>query len=203
MKVFVERLLHAFLSLPPNWAVGGVTVLTAAESAFFLGLVVPGEITAVLGGALAAYGHVPLGAMMSAAIVGPWIGDNVGYWIGRRYGARWVAGRRRARWNRARQWLRRRGGFAVFLGRFTPFLRSVMPSAAGTAKMPYPRFLSCTLASGVAWGMISTLAGYFGERNIVAVAHAVGQLGLLLLALAILAAVVFGKRLLARPTRSH
>ncbi len=202
MKSLLAELFQAILALPPAWIASGVAVLTAAESAFFLGLAIPGEATAILGGALAAEGRVPLAAVIGAAIVGPWTGDNFGYWLGRRYGVRWMRSRakHRARWVRARSWLRREAGLAVLLGRFTPFLRSVMPGAAGAVKMPYGRYLASTLASGVLWGGFSTLAGYFGARDLPAVVHAIGGVGLALLVLAILAAILFGKRALSGRT---
>lgn len=196
----LETIYRALLALPPAWVASGVAALTAAESAVFLGLAIPGELTAVVGGALAAEGRTPLAAVLTASIVGPWAGDNIGYWLGRRYGSSRARSHRkhRARWHRARTWLRRKGALAVFLGRFTPFLRSVMPGAAGAVKMPYGRFLASALASGVLWGGSSTLAGYFGAKNLAAVAHALGRAGIALLVLVLMAAALFGTRALSR-----
>ena len=199
----LEAVLQFFLDLPPAWVVSGIALLTAAESAVFLGAIVPGEVTAIVGGALAAEGRVPLGAAMGAAIVGPWIGDNCGYWLGRRFGSGRARSRpkHRARWMRARAWIRREGGLAVLLGRFTPFLRTVMPGAAGAVHMPYGRYLPFALASGALWGAISTLAGYYGARDLPAVVHAIGGVGLALLVVVILAAIVLGRRVLSRGAR--
>jgi membrane protein DedA with SNARE-associated domain len=175
-----------------------VFLLTSAESVVLLGLVVPGEITAVLGGVLAAEGHAPLSAVLAAAIAGPWAGDAGGFAIGRRFGEGRHRRRRNKSWRRATQWLAREGGIAVFLGRFTPFLRSVIPSAAGAAKMPWRRFLRSSLPAGAIWGAASTLAGYFGARDFEKVSTAIGRVGIALLIAVLIAAIVFGKHLLAR-----
>ena len=55
---------------------------------------------------------------------------------------------------------------AVFLGRWTAFLRAVMPALAGMARMPYARFLAFNAAGGMLWGIAVVLAGFFaGSRS--------------------------------------
>ena len=49
--------------------------------------------------------------------------------------------------------LRERGGWAVFVARFTAFLRAVMPGLAGMSRMPYGRFLVFNAAGGLVWGV--------------------------------------------------
>ncbi len=138
LRCFVE----IFLSIPAPLAVAAVFLVTAGETAFFLGLVLPGEFAVILGGVLASQERVPLVAVLLAGVIGPIAGDSIGYFLGRRYGRRFFKGRRRKRWAKARAWLRRRGAFAVFLGRFTAFFRSILPAAAGAARLPLRPFPS-------------------------------------------------------------
>lgn len=49
----LDRLIAVFLSIPGPWVVGAVFFLTAAETALFVGFVVPGELAVILGGVLA------------------------------------------------------------------------------------------------------------------------------------------------------
>ena len=194
----MKKLIAAFFSIPAGWCVGAVFLLTGAESALLVGFLVPGEVTAILGGVLASHGRVALPAMAAAAVAGAWCGDTSGYFLGRR--ARFFERRRRKKdWSRARAFLRR-GGIAVLLGRFTPFLRTLMPAAAGAAKMPYRRFLPWNLAGGLLWGVSSTLLGYWGGRHAEKVLHSAGLAGtgLLILVLAILY-VVWRRSARARP----
>ncbi|HYR46949.1 MAG TPA: DedA family protein, partial [Thermoanaerobaculia bacterium] len=81
---------------------------------------------------------------------------------------------------------RRKGAPAVAFGRFAAFFRSVVPAAAGAAKMPYRRFLPWNAAAGVVWGAGSALLGYFAGANYEAVVRWMGRAGLILLGAAVL-----------------
>jgi membrane protein DedA with SNARE-associated domain len=181
----LDRLIAAFLSIPGPWVVGAVFILSAAETALFVGFIVPGELTVILGGVLASRAHVPLPAILAASVVGPILGDSIGYYLGRRYGENTHHKRLKKRWAKARTWVRNRGAPAVFLGRFVAFIRSFIPAAAGVSKMPYRKFLPWNIAAGIIWGAGSALLGYFAGGNFEAVAHAMGWVGLALLAVAI------------------
>ena len=145
----VHRIVELFLSVPAAVAIFVVFLLAAGETALFLGLVIPGELVVILGGALASRSRVPLAGILAAGILGPITGDSIGYFLGRRYGRRFLRRKRMEKWARARQWLRKRGAKAVFLGRFTAFLRSIIPAAAGISRMPYRRFLPWSVAAGI------------------------------------------------------
>jgi membrane protein DedA with SNARE-associated domain len=125
--------------------------------------------------------------VLVTSILGPFIGDSIGYFVGRRYGRRFFRGKRRERWSKARLWLRRRGAAAVLLGRFTAFVRSIIPAAAGAARMPYRRFLPWCVAAAISWGAGSTLLGYFVGKNFETLERLTRRFSL-----AILAAVILG-----------
>jgi membrane-associated protein len=197
----IRRFIEIFLSIPAPLAIGVVFLLTAGETAFFLGLFIPGELTVILGGVLASQARVPLVGVLLAAVIGPIVGDSVGYFLGQRYARLFLTGRRRKRWAKARAWLRRRGAFAVFLGRFTAFLRSVVPPAAGAAHFPYRRFLPWSIAAGLLWGSASALLGYFAGRNYEVIARRAGYVGLALLAVAVAWAILHFLRRRARARR--
>jgi membrane-associated protein len=181
----LDRLIAAFLSIPGPWVVGAVFFLSAAETALFVGFVVPGELAVILGGVLASRARVPLPAVIAASVAGPILGDSIGYYLGRRYGENTRHKRLRKRWAKARSWVKNKGAPAVFLGRFVAFVRSFIPAAAGVSKMPYRRFLPWNVAAGILWGAGSALLGYFAGENFEAVARAMGWFGLALLAVAI------------------
>jgi membrane protein DedA with SNARE-associated domain len=83
--------------------------------------------------------------------------------------------RHRHRLSDAQLLLARRGGWAVFLGRFIAFFRAMMPALAGTARMPYPRFLAFNAAGGVVWGTGVVLLGYLAGNSYQTVAKTVGR----------------------------
>jgi membrane protein DedA with SNARE-associated domain len=160
----VTGLVDKILGLP-GWLVLLVTgAVVFTEDALFVGFVVPGETVALLAGAAARIGHVPLVGVLAVVIVAAVAGDSVGYEVGRLLGPRVldlrILAKRRKRLDEARAFLARRGGSAVFLGRWVAFFRAVMPALAGTSRMRYRKFLAYNAAGGIAWGAAVVLLGY-------------------------------------------
>ena len=139
--------------------------LAFGEAAVLLGMVLPGE-TALLVAGYFAHEHVlNLPLTIAVAVVSAILGDSVGYLFGRRFGpplqrsrlGRWIGIRR---WQSVERFLRRHGGKAVLLGRFTAVLRALVPSMAGMARMPYRTFLPWNAVGGLLWGGGCVLLGY-------------------------------------------
>lgn len=174
----MDSLLHRILQISPIWVYVVVTALVFVEDAIFVGFVVPGETAAVLGGVTASQGHTHLWAVIVLVVAGAIAGDSVGYEVGRQLGARLLAAhfldRYRGRLDKAQNFLARRGGWAVFLGRFTAFFRAVMPALVGTSRMPYRKFLAFNAAGGTIWGITFVVLGYLAGRSYQAVAKTVG-----------------------------
>jgi membrane-associated protein len=172
--------------------VGG---LAFAEAALFVGFVLPGETAVLLGGVLANQHRVSLPVMIVVAVLAAIIGDSVGYEVGRHFGTRLldsrVFERRRRGLERGQQALRDNGGRAVFLARFTAFLRAVMPALAGTARMPYRRFLAFNAAGGLIWAAGFTLLGYLVGASYRRVENIAGRASEAILAVVVLAVIVF------------
>jgi membrane protein DedA with SNARE-associated domain len=71
--------------------------------------------------------------------------------------------------------LRERGGFAVFLGRWTAFARAVTPALAGIARMPYRTFLAYNAVGGIVWGTTFVLLGYLAGNSYATVEKVAGR----------------------------
>jgi len=192
MKAIIEQILNA-----PTWTVLGLVALVVfVEDALFVGFVVPGETAAILGGVAASLGHAPLAAVILVVIIPAIVGDSVGYEVGRRVGSRIlrlrVLQKRRKRLDDAQDFLARRGGAAVFLGRWVAFFRAVMPALAGTARMPYPKFLAFNAAGGIVWGIAVVLIGYFAGQSYAKVEATLGRAAaLVVLGIALIAMLVW------------
>jgi membrane protein DedA with SNARE-associated domain len=175
----MSNLVDGILNVSAVLAYTIVGLLVFAEDALFFGFVLPGETAAVLGGVVASRGHVQLWAMIVIVILAAIVGDTVGYEVGKHFGSRLLNARlfakRRAKLDRAQDFLRRRGGSAVFLGRFVAFFRAVMPALAGASRMPYARFLSFNAAGGIVWGAAFVTLGFLAGNSYAAVAKTVGR----------------------------
>ena len=153
--------LHDVLSAYGPWAVMVVVMLESA------GIPLPGE-TMVISAALyaGATGHVSIYTIVLAASCGAIIGDNIGYWVGRklglpllvRYGPRLNLTERRLRLG---QYLFRRFGSAiVFFGRFVALLRTFAALLAGANHFSWERFLVFNALGGVCWASLFGFGAY-------------------------------------------
>lgn len=165
----MSGILDPILSASPWVILTVVGLVVFAEDALFVGFVIPGETAAILGGVAAHSGHVSLAGVIIVVVISAIVGDSVGYEVGRHLGPRvmtWrMLERRRARIEDSRNYLARRGGMAVLVGRWTAFLRAVTPALAGMAHMPYPKFLAYNAAGGIIWGIGVVIAGYLAGAS--------------------------------------
>jgi membrane protein DedA with SNARE-associated domain len=123
------------------------------------------------------------------------VGDTIGYEVGKHLGPRVLElkplRKHRDRLDRAQGTLRRRGGPAVFAGRWTAFLRAVMPGLAGLIQMRYRTFLVWNALGGIAWGVTFSLVGYFAGASYEKVATTIGKDSAIVLAVLVVGALVF------------
>ncbi len=161
----------------------GLILLFAAVAVESAGIPVPGE-TALITAAILATPHQHHYSIVSVIVVaatGAIVGDNVGYWLGRKGGRalldRWGPVKRYAdkALPPAERFFEKHGGKAVFFGRFIAFLRVTAAWLAGLSRMTWWRFLLWNAAGGILWATgVSLLAYEFGK----AAADAVSRYGL-------------------------
>ncbi len=158
---------EALQQLLQTWGYGVIFVAMLLENA---GLPLPGETVTLLGGYAAGSGQLHGLGVMAAAAGGAILGDNIGYWVGRRAG--WslilrVGGLLRQspeQLDRLREQFLRHSGKSVLLGRFVAVLRVVAGPMAGAVGMPYPRFLLCNAAGAVLWAGTMVSLAWLGGR---------------------------------------
>ena len=193
-SVIVDPLLT--LHGAPAYAL--VAALVFAEAALFVGFVLPGETAVILGGVLAYQHSVSLSIMAGIVVSAAILGDTVGFEVGRHYGDRLLGlrifAKHRTALDAGRARLVRVGGRAVFLARFTAFLRAVMPGLAGTVGMPYRRFLTWNALGGLLWGVAYTVLGYLAGASYRKIENYAGTFSELVLVLIPLAALAWFAR---------
>ena len=180
-----------------------VFVLVGLES---LGIPLPGETALITAAAFAGSGRLSIYILVPVAAIAAIVGDNCGYWIGRKGGLRLI--RRYGRLlhvdeseiERARKFFDKYGAKTVFLGRFIALLRTWAAVLAGVACMRYTVFMFYNALGGVIWATLFGALGYVFGRNLPKLEHYVGQASL---ALALLAALVVVLFLGARWFRNH
>ena len=188
-----SAIIDPLLNLHGVAAYSLVAGLAFAEAAAFVGFVLPGETAVILGGVLAYRHSVSLPVMVTVVVLAAIAGDTVGYEVGKRYGQRVLAlsvfDRHRVALDGARERLLALGGRAVFLARFSAFLRAVVPGLAGTVNMPYRRFLAWNAAGGLLWGIGFTMLGYLGGASYKRIESYAGTFSTVVLAVVAITAV--------------
>jgi len=194
--------MDALVGLPAWVVLLAVFAVPAAEASLFFGMVIPGETAVLVGGAIAHAGGLPLWAVIAAAVAGAIGGDQVGYWLGRRFGPSLIDRfparmRRTGRVQQALDLVARRGFVAVLLGRWTAVLRALVPAVAGASGMSRGRFTLANAGGGATWATTIALLGYAAGAGYRALEHRLGVAGALTLAGVLLAGVLaalFAKR---------
>jgi membrane protein DedA with SNARE-associated domain len=153
-------------------------VLVALEST---GVPLPGETALIAASVLASQGHYSIVVVIVLAAAGAIVGDNAGYWIGRKGGRALL---RRIPYLRdyferilppAERFFVQHGAKAVFLGRFISLLRVTAAWLAGISHMPWWRFLFWNAAGGIVWATAFGVVAYYAGR---AAADAINHYGL-------------------------
>jgi membrane-associated protein len=94
-----------------------------------------------------------------------WLGDQVGYTLGRHFGRPYLDKRQGVVLTKAisnsEKFYLAWGFWAVVVARFVPFARAIVPVIAGIGKMNYYKFFAANLVGAALWGFGLTVAGYF------------------------------------------
>jgi membrane protein DedA with SNARE-associated domain len=182
----------------------GYLVIFAAMLLENAGLPLPGETVTLLGGYAAGSGQLNVLGVMGAAAGGAVLGDNIGYWVGRRLGwglilkvGRWL-GQSPAQLEKLRDQFLRHAGKSVLLGRFVAVLRVVAGPMAGAVGMPYPKFLLCNVIGATLWATTMVSLAWLGGRWIPVERMVKGVVEFGLGALVLVALIVLLPRLLSR-----
>lgn len=190
---------------------GGYLAIFVAVLLGNLGLPVPEEAVLVLAGFLAWGGKLRLTLVVAVGIVSAVVGDNTGYWAGRRYGRVAIEryGRRLfitvERFESMQRFVARYGPLGVFVARFLPGLRFMAGPLAGTAGLSFlPFFISNTLGAivyapimvGLGYAVGYGLGDYVEQlQRVVGEIEHIVVIGLIILTVTLLAWRAFHARL--------
>jgi membrane protein DedA with SNARE-associated domain len=155
-----------------------IFVVIGLESA---GLPLPGEAALIAASIYAgATGHLHIAMVVACAALGAIIGDNIGFWAGRRFGKTFLMKYgplihvSATRLKVGEYLFRQHGGKIVFYGRFVAFLRIFAAVLAGANNYGWRPFLVYNAAGGLVWAALVGFGAYtFGN----AVHNVTGPLG--------------------------
>lgn len=159
------------------------------------GAPISGSLLLSAAGAFAALGDLSIFILFPVALSAAVMGDNLGYFIGRRVGTAlltWLERKKRFRWitpesmQRARVYFRRRAGWTIFITRFLiVVLGGTINFLAGLEEYPYQRFLFWDVSGQILGALISLGLGFAFAASWEEVAGLFGAFSSLVLALVV------------------
>jgi membrane protein DedA with SNARE-associated domain len=152
----------------------GIPALFALIAVETMGIPLPGETALIAAGIFASQGHLSIEWVIVAAAAAAILGDNVGFFIGRKYGRRlleWEGGpfphHRKKLIELGEPFFEKHGPKAVFLGRWVAGLRITAAWLAGAHHMRWPVFTFYNALGGICWatsvGLVSYYLGHTAE----------------------------------------
>lgn len=150
-------------TLLAHWGYVAVFVLVILGNA---GVPVPEETVLLLAGYLVWRGELQLHILLAVGFASAVMGDNIGYWLGRRFGkgalqrhAHWILGHPE-RLETMQRFVARRGATAVFVARFVPGLRFTAGPLAGALGLPAWSFLAANVLGAALYVPLTVGAGW-------------------------------------------
>ena len=158
--------LTQLVSQASGWAYVVILVLALLDVML---PIVPSETSVITAGVVASAGDLEIVLVIASATVGAFLGDNIVYLAGRRFGERarrrFFGGEkatRRIDW--AERQLQQRAGQLITGGRFIPGGRTAVALSAGLTHFPWRRYIVLDGIAALAWALYASLLGYFGGR---------------------------------------
>ncbi len=154
------------------------------ETVIGIGLLIPGSAIVLLMGALTAKGYFDLGDMIRFAAAGAILGDNINYLIGRKFGPKIISKNywfiKPTYFKKGEIFFEKHGSKSIFISRFIPSLKEVIPLIAGIFGMKRTTFIVWNIIGAVGWSHLWILSGYFFAHSLYFIKVWLTRAGLLL-----------------------
>jgi membrane-associated protein len=192
----VHDFLHRFADWYKDYGYPVLIVGVLLENA---GIPVPGETAVFLAGFLCSEAggrHFALRWVILLTIVAAILGDNLGYWLGRRFARPRLQVCKRFLFltpqllEKIEGYFLRYGSWTIFFARFITGLRVVGAMAAGTAGMPWGRFFFANATGACLWAIVITLVGFYSGEYLDTVAKWLGRSGMIALGVVIVVGAI-------------
>lgn len=164
-----DRHLQDFVQGYGAWVYALLFLIIFVETGVVVFPFLPGDSLLFVIGTMCGVGVMSLPTALIVLTVAAIAGNQVNYTIGRWFGPR-VFGWEHSRWfnkrafDQAHAFFEERGGTALIMGRFMPFVRTFAPFVAGVTQMTRSRFTFYDVTGAVTWVGSVTLLGYlFGN----------------------------------------
>lgn len=149
----------------------GLFLIVLAESGIAIGFFLPGGSLLFTAGLLASQGVFNIYILTAVLFCGAVIGDNIGYWFGKKIGPKIFSKKNsfffnEENINKTKDFYSKHGPNAIIIGRFIPIIRTFVPIMAGVGQMDYVKFLKYNVLGGILWAVGLAILGYLSGSYI-------------------------------------
>jgi membrane protein DedA with SNARE-associated domain len=159
--------MESLTLLVEHWGYAAVFAVVVLGS---VGLPLPEETILALAGYLVWRGDLRFPLVVGVGVVSASLGDNLGYWLGRRAGGQALRRYATRSWltpatlEASQRFLKKHGMLAIFVARFVPGLRFAAGPVSGISGMPASSFFIANILGAVCYVPIVVSLGYaFGR----------------------------------------
>lgn len=198
---FIVQFILPYLLLYKYWAIFCITMIAA------LAFPVPPGTLLMASAAFAAEGYLSFGWVVVIGALGNITGDNLGYWLARRWGRPVLTriGFRKIleseKYARIERRIQQRPGWLIFISRFEVFSNLAVNIICGLGKVSYRKYLLYVFVGEFTQVLLYCSIGYLVGDNWQTISSLISRFLLLILLVAALVVVVFWKRIVRGLTR--
>ena len=143
-----------------------LAVIVFIETGILIAFFLPGDSILFAAGLVAATrDDTNIIFLVTVIFIAAFLGDQVGYVLGRKYGRSYLEKHSSPRIERmiarAEDFYSKYGWSAVIIARFYPWIRTFMPPIAGIGKMNYYKFIAANALGAFLWGVGITMLGFY------------------------------------------
>ncbi len=168
-RVNINDILHPedLLQTLGPWALLIACLIVIAETGLLVGFFLPGDSLLFTVGLMIGSNAInaPLWVACLAIAVSAVIGDQIGYFIGKKGGPK-VFNKPDSRFfshknvERAEVFFKKYGNKAVIFAHYVPIMRTFIPVAAGVGNMKYSYYLRNNIIGAFSWGILIPIVGF-------------------------------------------
>lgn len=162
MEQYLQPIMEYFRH-HPTMGIFFAFLIALIESLPLLGTLFPGSVTMTAIGALIGAGALPPIQTCIAAVLGAFLGDCLGFWLGSRFHAKirsvWPFNKLKKYLAYSEKFFAKHGGKSIIIGRFIGPTRAAMPLIAGLLLYTWKQFLPAAIFAAILWSLIYMAPG--------------------------------------------
>lgn len=153
----MEEVFTQWLQDNRGWALWLVPGFAFLEACLGIGVFVSSAFLVIVASMVYSQGDVSILVIIALGFLGATIADQTGFFIGRAMGPRFhhlkLVERNSNKIAAAEALIRKRGTLALFIGRFIPAIRSMIPALLGISEFPPARYVLLDIFACLVWSL--------------------------------------------------